>query len=414
MSKVRGFFSPNYPTQIALALGVGSLVGWLFQERVVFLGDIGLILIQLIKALATPLIFFAIVNSFVKTPMRPMNGIRLLTISGINAIVAGFIALGVFTTLIFLKPDIGNLEGVFPARMPGGVPRGLPHNVVPLDLTKALDTMVPESIFEPFVTHNALSTIILAIFTGIVLKKLKKAGGNHDEVNTLERFFGGGLLLSSGMLKILIRFVPLAVFGVIAKIVGTSGFAIFSSLAFFVVIVSAGLFIHAVVYYSFLLFTVARVSPLQFMKNAQDALVTAFATGSSLATLPVTLRTLREKLKVSDESASLAACVGTNLNHDGILLYEAIAALFVAHVNGIQLVGTQKILLLGLSAMAAFGIAGVPDAGLITLSIVLSSLGLPLTLVPVLMTVDWLIGRLRATVNVTSDMVVATILDRYR
>ena len=139
--------------------------------------------------------------------------------------------------------------------------------------------------------------------------------------------------------------------------------------------------------------------------------MTAFGTGSSVATIPVTLKTLKD-MKISDESARMAACIGTNLNHDGILLYEAMAALFIAHAHGIKLVGFQKVILLGISTLAAVGIAGVPDAGLITLSLVLSTLGLPLTFVPVLLAVDWFIGRLRATANVTSDMVVATLLDK--
>jgi Na+/H+-dicarboxylate symporter len=198
---------------------------------------------------------------------------------------------------------------------------------------------------------------------------------------------------------------------VIAKMVGVSGFGFFSTLGFFVGCIALGIFVHSFVYYSIVLLFVARVSPIQFFKWGGEALFTAFGTGSSLATLPVTLQTLQSKMKISPQSSRLAACVGTNLNHNGILLYEAVAALFVAQVYGISLNGFQKVSILFSSAFAAVGIAGVPEAGLITLSLVLSSAGLPLTLVPVLLTVDWLIGRLRATSNVASDMVVATLLD---
>jgi Na+/H+-dicarboxylate symporter len=232
------------------------------------------------------------------------------------------------------------------------------------------------------------------------------------ELEGLEKFFSAGFLLLSKLLGLIVKFVPIAVFGVIASMVGVSGFSLFSALSYFVLFVILGLFLHAGVYYSVLLWTIVRISPFRFFKDAGEALITAFGTGSSLATLPVTLRTLQEKMKVSAESSRLAACIGTNLNHDGILLYEAVAGLFVAHIYGIHLSLFQKVLLFGSSLVAAVGIAGVPDAGLITLSLVLSSAGLPLTLVPAFMTVDWLIGRLRATVNVTSDMVVAQVLDR--
>jgi Na+/H+-dicarboxylate symporter len=157
---------------------------------------------------------------------------------------------------------------------------------------------------------------------------------------------------------------------------------------------------------------VARRSPVAFFRAAGGALATALGTGSSMATLPVTLRTLEEDLHVSHGSARLAACVGTNFNNDGIMLYEVVAALFVAEINGIHLGLGQKLQLAVTSALAAAGIAGVPEAGLITLSLVLSSVGLPLSSLPVLLTVDWLLGRFRAMTNVTSDLLVATILDR--
>ena len=117
---------------------------------------------------------------------------------------------------------------------------------------------------------------------------------------------------------------------------------------------------------------------------------------------------------VSTESARLAAVVGTNLNHDGIVLYEAVAAMFVAQLYGIHMTVAQQLELVGLSIGAAVGIAGVPEAGLATLSQVIGGVGLPLAAVPLLMPVDWLLGRLRATANVTSDLVVATALDRFR
>ena len=139
--------------------------------------------------------------------------------------------------------------------------------------------------------------------------------------------------------------------------------------------------------------------------------MTAFGTGSSMATLPVTLETLEKDLRVSHDSARLAACVGTNFNNDGIMLYEVVAALFIAQISGISLGGVDKAKLAVTSALAAAGIAGVPEAGLITLSLVLSSVGLPLASLPVLLTVDWLLGRFRAMTNVTSDLLVATMLD---
>jgi Na+/H+-dicarboxylate symporter len=168
------------------------------------------------------------------------------------------------------------------------------------------------------------------------------------------------------------------------------------------------------VWYAILLRFVAKRSVARFFGDASDPLATALGVGSSLATLPVTLRTLEGPMGVSAESARLAAVVGTNLNHDGIVLYEAAAALFVAQVYAIALPLAAQLKVVGLAILAAVGIAGVPEAGLVTLSLVIGGVGLPLSAVPLLLPVDWMLNRLRATTNVASDLVVANVLDRFR
>ena len=119
-------------------------------------------------------------------------------------------------------------------------------------------------------------------------------------------------------------------------------------------------------------------------------------------------------MQVSPQSARLAACVGTNLNNDGILLYEAMAVLFVAQVHGLDLSLTQQLVAAFGCIVAGVGISGIPDAGLISLTVVLTTVGLPIEIVPLLFTVDWLVGRARAMTNVVSDMLVAVLLDKTR
>ena len=199
--------------------------------------------------------------------------------------------------------------------------------------------------------------------------------------------------------------------GVVARVAGGAGWRALPSLAAFVALVAAGMALHVLGWYPLLLRLAGR-APLAFLRAASAPLSTALSAGSSLATLPVTLRTLEDELSVSTESARLAACVGTNLNHDGIILYEATAALFVAQVYGVQLGLSAQAHVVAASILAAVGIAGVPEAGFITLSLVLGAAGRPLSAVPLLLPVDWLLGRLRATVNVASDLVAATLLDR--
>ncbi len=138
----------------------------------------------------------------------------------------------------------------------------------------------------------------------------------------------------------------------------------------------------------------------------------AWGCNSSLAALPLTLDAL-EKLKVSKASSRLGACVATNLNNDGILLYEAMAVLFVAQAHGLHLGVGQQIEILLLCVIAAIGITGVPEAGIISLSIVLVTVGMPLEILPLLLTVDWVIARGRSVVNVLSDIIVSLAVDRW-
>ena len=161
--------------------------------------------------------------------------------------------------------------------------------------------------------------------------------------------------------------------------------------------------------YSLLLRIVGK-RPLAFWRACSEPLLTALSTGSSLATLPVTLRTL-DRLGVRPAASRLAACIGTNFNNDGIMLYEVVAAIFIAQLTGHSLSVTALVLLCATSAFAAAGIAGIPEAGLVTLTLVLEAAHLPTELVPILLTVDWLLGRLRATTNVASDLVVSAMLD---
>jgi Na+/H+-dicarboxylate symporter len=156
---------------------------------------------------------------------------------------------------------------------------------------------------------------------------------------------------------------------------------------------------------------VARMPLKRFWASVRHPVTYAAGASSSLATLPVTLRTLKS-MGVSEESAVVSACIWTNLNNDGILLYEAMAALVVAQAFGIDLPLAQQLMIAATCVLASVGIAGVPEAGLISLSIVLASAKLPLGLLPLLLSVDWILGRCRAVTNVVGDVVGAVVLDR--
>jgi DAACS family dicarboxylate/amino acid:cation (Na+ or H+) symporter len=271
---------------------------------------------------------------------------------------------------------------------------------------------VPSSIGAPFVENAILTIVVLAVLLGAALRRVKTEQLARGETGWKHVEDGVGALLRAFelMLTWVIAVVPLAVFGVVAQTVGQHGLAPLAGLGPYIGTALLGLALQVfLVYQAWLL--AARVPLGWFWRGARDAVVYAAGASSSLATLPVTLRCL-DRMRISPASARLAACVGTNLNNDGILLYEAMAVLFVAQAHGIALSLPQQIGAAAVCLVAGVGIAGVPEAGLISLSLVLATVGLPLQLLPLLLTVDWLLSRARAMTNVTSDMLVAVLLDR--
>jgi len=206
------------------------------------------------------------------------------------------------------------------------------------------------------------------------------------------------------------RLIPLAVFGVVCKSVGEYGYAPLRGLGVYVAVGLLGLGLHVLIVYHAWLVLVLRVPLRRFWREAREPVVYALGANSSLATLPVTLRAL-DRLGVSRGASALGACVGTNLNNDGIILYEGMALLFVAQASGIHLSIGEQVVAAAVCMFAAMGVAGVPEAGFISLALVLNTLHLPVEILPLLLSVDWIIARARSVTNVLSDMLLSLIVD---
>ncbi len=391
---------------LALGAGVGSLAGVHASP----LGELGALIIRLLKMLATPLVFFVVTEGFLSFEMEWKSGARLLGFCAFSSSVATAIAMGLSSLFpIHEWVDLERLRAFVPQSASGpdiaAQTKGLELSAIGF-----LKTLIPNHVFEPFLQNNVIGIVVLAAALGLTLRSLR---ATVPAVQTVERLIEAGVQIFTTVLSRVIPVVPIAVFGVVAKVVGEGGFRVFGALGLFVVVVTLGLAIHVLLYYPALLWVVARKSPISFFRAGRRALSTAIGTGSSLASLPMTLEALEKRLGVSPKNARLAACVGTNFNNDGIILYEAAAALFVATLTGIDLSVAQKVAVFAASVMAAMGIAGIPEAGLITLSLVLASVGLDVAIVPLLLPVDWFIGRLRATTNVCADMANAVLLDSF-
>ena len=417
------FRVPLY-VRILAGVALGALLGVIFGEGpIVFhvttrhLGDLGLLVIRLLKALAVPLIFFAIVDAFVRTHLSARRGLRMIAICLLNVSVAMAIGLTIMNTWRPGETWRGQFSELMGHTRAEGAPAAPGATLDPL---KNVDGYVPVSLVDPFSKNSVVSVVLLSLFVGAALRRarLNRGGEDTSAIATVERFVSGGYDVLVVMLGWIVQTIPFAVFGVVAQVVGRAGLDAFAALGVFLAAILLGLSLHALVYYPLMAWLAGRKPPAVYLGGGADAILTGLSTNSSLATVPVTLRCLTEKMGVSQESARLSACVGTNLNNDGITLYDAMAALFIAQACGFDLSLTQQGLVVLASLMAGIGIAGIPEAGLIVLPLVLGSVGLPDAVVaaaiPLVLPVDWIIGRARSVVNVMSDMLVAILLDRDR
>ena len=397
---------------VALGIGLGIYLGTSAQS----LGDVGKLIIQLLKTLATPLILLAVIDTILQTSIPVKQGARLIALYFFNAAVAVTIGLTVAHAIKGGEQWKGHLDQITASVQTKGPKVEVQGS---LDIVKNVSAYIPENIVDPFQKNNVITVVLLAILTGAALRSLK---GSHEPsvvsgIKTIENAVHAAMRACTLMLEWIVFIIPIAIVCIIAQVVGKTGIGVFQLLGIFLVTVLLGLFLHTFVYYSFVVWIVARRSPFAFFKSGADAIITALSSGSSLATLPVTLRCLDKNLHVSEASARLAACVGTNLNNDGIILYEAAATIFVCQALGYDLSIAQQVAVAVASGMAAVGIAGVPDAGWITLPLVLSVAGVSIEQIalvtPLLFTVDWLVGRCRAATNVIADMTGAVVLDRF-
>lgn len=411
--------------RVVIGVALGSILGvvfgrepWLGGYGNEELGVLGMLVIRLLKALATPLILVAVLDSFLTTRITARTGWRFLGICLVNISIAMTIGL---TILNMFEPGAswrGRLDDISTHLAAPEAVAGRPAAPPPgatLDPVRNISAYVPESVVKPLLENSVISLVLLAILAGAAMRRVKDRALAPDGMLAIERFVGALFQVLTVMLLWVAEAVPFAVFAIVAQVVGRAGLDVFGILWLFLVTILAGLLIHTLVYYPVAAWLVGRKAPREYLGKGADAILTGLSCNSSLATVPITLRCLKD-MRVSDASARMSACIGTNLNNDGIILYEAMATIFLCQAFGYDLsVGNQVTIVLA-SIMAGVGIAGIPDAGLIVLPLVLAAAGLPeatvAAAIPLIVPVDWIIARVRSGVNVMCDMLVAILLDR--
>jgi len=376
----------------ALILGVG--VGLFAGANAAWLATPAKLVLRLLGALAPVLILIAVIRALLRVELKGRIGLRVAGLLLLNTLVAIMIGLVVANVI---APGSG--AKITPPESQATAKTG------PDPIQQLLDS-VPKSLLGPLGDDGkVIGVIFIAIAFGIALRRFRETPIRN--VMDLSDIAFGAIIT---VLRWVIEVIPIAVFGIVASIVGVKGFADFKALGMFVVAVIVALLLHATYYLLRVRFG-SWVKPLHLLRGARDAMVMAFSTASSTATSPVTYACLKDRVGLREQSASLGALVASNFNNDGTALYEAMAALFVAQMLGLELTYAQQFLVVITSVFASVGAAGIPEAGLVTMTMVFQAVGLPIEYIAILLTVDWFLDRCRTVVNMMGDMNIACLLD---
>jgi len=382
-----------------LAIGVNSAISQngLFAAKLV-----GNVFIDLLKMILVPLVFTSIAVGIAHLRAHAqMHRVWVSTLVFFIFSMAVAVVLGMLASNL-VAPGKGLSLDLYQDAMHG-------FDAQQMTLGQFVERFFHGLFVNPFAAlaeGNVLALVVSALFLGVALVM----GG--ERYRNILLLLQEGLEITLRMVGWIMRLAPIGIMALLAQLVAEQNLALLSSLAKFVGVALGTLLLHGGVMLPLILFLVTGMSPLRFFKGAREALITAFATSSSSATLPVSLRCAEQHLHVKPDIAGFVLPLGATVNMDGTALYEASAALFIANLAGVELNITQQLVVFFTAMMAAIGAPGIPSAGMVTLVMVLQSVGLPAEAVAILLPIDRLLDAFRTTVNVQGDLTGSLVVQK--
>ncbi len=376
------------------ALILGLIVGVVFGDIAEMLKPIGVLFINLIKMLIVPLVFVTLVSG-----VTSMKDLRKMGRIGGKTFVFYLI-----TTAIAIT--IGLVVGT--VLQPGiGVTMDASQTMTVKEVPKIMDTIlnvVTKNPFASFTSGNILQIIFFAILLGISINLAK------EKAEPAKKFFDAMSETMYKMTEIIMEFAPFGVFGLMAWVAAHYGYDVLVGLGKVIIGVYVASLIHLLFTIGGAIFVFAKQNPKNFFKGILSAQALAFSSTSSSGTLPVTTDNCVKNLGVPKPIASFVLPLGATINMDGTALYQGVCALFVAQVFGIDLSINSYLIIILTATLASIGTAGVPGAGLIMLTLVLTSVGLPIEGVAIIAGIDRILDMARTMVNVTGDAMVSVLV----
>ena len=380
---------------LGIVLGsVDSFKGWVEVYLSFGIFDIiGKLFVNSLKMLVVPLVFCSIavgVSSLANISLMGRVGLKAIIIYLFTTAIAISLALIVAITINPGKGlDIADTSEFTVKEAPS--------------ITSVITSIIPSNPVLAMAEGEMLQIILFSILLGVAITLSASAG------EPIKKGLKSLNSIMMAMVNIVMKFAPLGVFCLIAKTFATQGVSMIIPLASYFFTVAAVLLLHVLITYSVLLKVIAKVSPIIFIKKMRDAVVFAFSTASSNATIPVTLNTVEKKLGVDKAVASFTVPLGATINMDGTAIMQGVATVFIASVYQVDLSLADYLTVILTATMASIGTAGVPGVGLIMLTMVLAQVGLPVEGIALIIGIDRLLDMMRTAVNITGDSMVSVI-----
>jgi Na+/H+-dicarboxylate symporter len=392
---------PLFILAIFLGMILGGVVGAILGREVAFITLVGELFLAGLKMLIVPLVASSMIVGVASLgDIRRLGRLGALTLSyylctTILAVILGLILVNLF------QPGAGVNASA-----------GFERELAEYSFLDVIRGIVPDNVMRAMAEGQILPLIFFSLFFGAMLTTV------GDKGRTVLSFFDGVFQVSIKMVHIVVATAPVGVFALVATRLGKAGgwdaFSVeLQALGVYALTVVVGLAVHGAITLPAILFFIGRRSPLAFVRAMVEPLVLAFSTASSSATLPVTMETLDEQAGVDRRVGNFVLPLGATVNMDGTALYEAVAAVFIAQSYGIDLTLPVQLVIVLTATLAAIGAAGIPEAGLVTMVMVLQTAGLPIEGIGMILAIDWFLDRLRTMVNVWGDAVGAATLERY-
>ncbi|MFV2004249.1 MAG: dicarboxylate/amino acid:cation symporter [Gammaproteobacteria bacterium] len=383
-----------------------SIFGVSFLSVLVFFGTLFL---NALKMLIVPLVMASIITGMMSLSGDTLGrlGTKTVLYYATTSLVA--ILIGLFFVNL-LQPGIVDGE---PARQIIGLSADTEDVLSKVgdkgaaDIAEVLLRMIPPNIVTAAANGQMLGLIFFSLIFGFFVSKL---GGSPAQVH--KDFWQGLLNIMMMITELVMKFAPLGVYALVAKVIMISGVEAFEPLALFFVTVLLALATHLLLFLPAVLRFLAHVSPAKHFKVMLPALLTAFSTSSSSATLPITMDCVENKAGVSNQVSGFTLPLGATINMDGTALYECVAAIFIAQAYGLSLDITTQFTIVLVALLTSIGVAGIPSASLVAITIILAAIGLPLEAIGLILVVDRVLDMARTAVNVFSDTCAAVTIAR--